>query len=205
MNSKTPLINYTEKPDPELVDMAREGDTQAYDELVRRYSRRLHTMLCQMLRNEADAYDIAQEAFIKAYRCLRYFSGRSAFYTWLYSIAANEGRSFLRKKKKENNYSINNDEHGDALEKDSRLADGDLYSDPERRAQMLDLKKKLIQALDTLSFKHREVVNLYDIQGLSYNEIASILNISEGTLRSRLHYAHKHLQGLLADEMENFS
>ncbi len=205
MDTKKTITNYAEADDTVLVDLSRNGDTQAYDTLVRRHSRRLHSMLCQMTGNESDAYDIAQDAFIKAYHSLRYFSGRSAFYTWLYSIAANEGRSFLRKKKRENSYSINNDEHGDALEKDARLADNSITADPERLAHIKDLKAKLIRALDTLSFKHREVVNLYDIQGLSYGEIAKLLNISEGTLRSRLHYAHKQLQGLLSDEINNLS
>ncbi len=204
MNTQPPA-NTPDPPDTELVESARNGDTRAYDELVRRHSRKLHAMLYQMTGSEADAYDITQEAFIKAYHSLRYFSGKSAFYTWLYSIAANQGRNYLRKKKRENSYSIDNDEHGDALEKDARLADSSLTSDPERQAHLRDLKAKLTKALDSLSFKHREVVNLYDIQGLSYSEIAQLLDISEGTLRSRLHYAHQQLQGMLADEMENLS
>ncbi len=192
--------NYSETDDASLVELTLDGQTRAFDELIRRHSRKLHAMLYQMLGNEADAYDVAQEAFLKAFHSLRYFGGKSAFYTWLYSIAANHARNFLRKRKKENSYSLDNTESGDPLEKDARLADTGLDSDPVRQAQIKDLKVKLLHAIDTLSPSHREVVVLCDIQGMSYPEIAQILNISEGTLRSRLHYAHKQLQALLADE-----
>lgn len=157
-------------------------------------------MLIQMLNSEADAYDVAQESFLKAFHSLRYFKGNSSFYTWLYTIALNQARNFLRKRKRERAYSIDDTENGDPLEKDAELADKGLESDPVRKAYVSDLRKKLARAIAQLSPAHQEVVNLCDIQGLSYPEIAKIINISEGTLRSRLHYAHKQLQGLLADE-----
>ncbi len=197
MESDAPV----QQPDDEvLVRRTLEGNTRAYDELVRRHSRKLHAMLLQMVGSEADAYDIAQDSFLKAFHSLRYFNGRSAFYTWLYSIAANQARNFIRKRKRENTTSIDNDEKGDRLEKDSDLADTALTSDPARRAHLTDLRRKLVAALDQLSPAHREVVTMCDIHGLSYPEISRILNISEGTLRSRLHYAHRLLQGILADE-----
>ncbi len=199
------MSTETTTPPPEdsdelLIKQTLAGQTRAFDELVRRHSRKLHAMLMQMVGSEADAYDIAQEAFLKAFRSLRYFNGQSAFYTWLYSIAANQARNFLRKRKRENSFSINNDDKGDPLEKNNELADANLVSDPVRRAQISDLKKKLAAAINELSPAHREVVTLCDIQGMSYAEISQLLNISEGTLRSRLHYAHRQLQGLLADE-----
>lgn len=197
MNSEE---SYAELPDTTLVEETVAGKTRAFDELIRRHSRKLHAMLFNMVGNEADAYDIAQESFLKAFNALRYFNGKSAFYTWLYAIAANQGRNFLRKRKRENNYSLDNTENGDPFEKDARLADTGLESDPVRQAQVKDLKVKLLNAIDSLSPAHREVVVLCDIQGLSYGEISKLLRISEGTLRSRLHYAHKQLQGVLADE-----
>ncbi len=189
-----------EPPDELLIKQTLEGQTRAFDELVRRHSRKLHAMLMQMVGTEADAYDIAQESFLKAFRSLRYFHGQSAFYTWLYSIAANQARNFLRKKKRENSFSLDNDEKGDMMEKSADLADGNRVSDPVRQAHISDLKKKLESALNELSPAHREVVTLCDIRGMSYAEISELLHISEGTLRSRLHYAHRQLQGLLADE-----
>ncbi len=196
----SPEQNYQESDDSTLVSQTLEGHTKAFDELVRRHSRKLHSMLLQMVHNDADAYDIAQEAFLKAFHSLRYFSGKSAFYTWLYSISANHARNFLRKRKRENSYSLDNDDKGNQLEKDDRLADSSVESDPIRQASNKDLKIKLASAIETLSPNHREVVTLFDIQGLSYQEISDLLGISTGTLRSRLHYAHRQLQSILSEE-----
>ena len=189
--------SYDDLPDEELIEKTLAGKTRAYDELIRRHSRKLNAMLIQMLNSEADAYDVAQESFLKAFHSLRYFKGNSSFYTWLYSIALNNARNFLRKRKRERSYSLDNDEKGNPLEKDSELADGNLEADPIRKAQVNDLRGKLARAISQLSPAHQEVVNLCDIQGLSYPQIAKLINISEGTLRSRLHYAHRQLQGLL--------
>lgn len=195
-----PTAPFAELSDEALIESTLAGKTRAFDELVRRHSRKLTGMLVQMLNSEADAYDVAQESFLKAFHSLRYFKGNSSFYTWLYTIALNQARNFLRKRKRERAYSIDDTENGDPLEKDAELADRGLESDPVRKAQVADLRKKLVRAIAQLSPAHQEVVNLCDIQGLSYPEIAKIINISEGTLRSRLHYAHKQLQGILAEE-----
>lgn len=195
-----PTAPFADLSDEELIELTLAGKTRAFDELIRRHSRKLNGMLIQMLNSEADAYDVAQESFLKAFHSLRYFKGNSSFYTWLYTIALNQARNFLRKRKRERAYSIDDTENGDPLEKDAELADKGIESDPVRKANVSDLRKKLARAIAQLSPAHQEVVNLCDIQGLSYPEIAKIINISEGTLRSRLHYAHKQLQGLLADE-----
>ncbi len=191
--------DWNELPDEELIGITLKGETRAFDELIRRHSRKLHAMLLQMLASEADAYDVAQESFLRAFRSLRYFNKKSAFYTWLYAIAANQARNFLRKRKRENAFSIDDDENGDPLEKDSELADRAIDSDPVRGAHITDLKKRLRKALNQLSPSHREVVTLSDIMGLSYQEISKMLHVSEGTLRSRIFYAHKQLQSLLGD------
>lgn len=194
--------NYPELEDEELIRRTLDGQTRAFDELVRRHSRKLNAMLIAMLNNEADAYDVAQTSFLKAFHSLRYFKGQSSFYTWLYSIALNQARNFLRKRKRErdNSYSLDNDENGDPLEKNADLSDTNRAADPVRQANIAELRKKLQRAICQLSPAHREVINLCDIQGLSYPEISKIINISEGTLRSRLHYARRQLQGLLAEE-----
>lgn len=189
-----------ELSDEGLIKLTLDGTTRAYDELIRRHSRRLHVMIMQMVNSEADAYDIAQDAFLKAYHSLRYFNGNSAFYTWLYTIAANQARNFIRKRKRMNTFSIDNDENGDPKEKNTELSDTALAADPVRGANVSDLKVRLKQAIDQLSPSHKEVVTLSDIMGMSYAEMSKILKVSEGTLRSRLHYAHRHLQSLLQDE-----
>ncbi len=193
---------YTNLEDTELVEKAREGDSRAFDELVIRHSRKLHATLFQMTDNYDDAYDIAQEAFSKAYRALRYFNGQSAFYTWLHSIAVNHARNFLKKRNRRVTYSLDDDEYGDHAEKNKNMADESVGADPERNAHLNELQIKINEALAKLSPKHREVVILHDIKGLNHTEIAVMLNISEGTLRSRLHYAHKELQGLLAEYLD---
>lgn len=194
--------NYPELEDELLIQKTLDGQTRAFDELVRRHSRKLNAMLIAMLNNEADAYDVAQTSFLKAFHSLRYFKGQSSFYTWLYSIALNQARNFLRKRKRErdNSYSLDNDENGDPLEKNADLSDTNRAADPVRQANIAELRKKLQRAISQLSPAHQEVINLCDIQGLSYPEISKIINISEGTLRSRLHYARRQLQGLLAEE-----
>ncbi len=194
--------NYPNLEDEELIRRTLDGQTRAFDELVRRHSRKLNAMLIAMLNNEADAYDVAQTSFLKAFHSLRYFKGQSSFYTWLYSIALNQARNFLRKRKRErdNSYSLDNDENGDPLEKNADLSDTNRAADPVRQANIAELRKKLQRAISQLSPAHQEVINLCDIQGLSYPEISKIINISEGTLRSRLHYARRQLQGLLAEE-----
>jgi len=192
--------SYKDSDDAELIKETLAGHPRAYDELIRRHSRKLHAMLYQMLGNESDSFDIAQQSFLKAFHALRHFAGKSSFYTWLYTIAANNARNFLRKRKRENTFSIDQTDEHSAPDKDIRLADTSIASDPVRQAEIKDLKQKLAAAIETLSPAHREVVILCDIQGMSYSEISKILNISEGTLRSRLHYAHKQLQGLLESE-----
>ena len=190
---------WNELPDEKLIEMTLAGKTRAFDQLIHRHSRKLHAMLLQMLGSEADAYDVAQEAFLRAFRSLRYFNGQSAFYTWLYTIAANQARNFIRKRKRERAYSIDNDEKGIPLEKDAELADHAVDADPVRGAHITDLKARLQAAIQQLSPAHREIVTLCDIMGLSYQEIAQMLHVSEGTLRSRIFYAHKQLQSLLGD------
>ncbi len=193
---------YTNLEDTELVEKAREGDSRAFDELVIRHSRKLHATLFQMTDNYDDAYDIAQEAFSKAYRALRYFNGQSAFYTWLHSIAVNHARNFLKKRNRRVTYSLDDDEYGDHAEKNKNMADESVRADTERRHHQKEHQIKINEAINQLSTKHREVVVLHDIKGLNHTEIAVMLNISEGTLRSRLHYAHKELQGLLAEYLD---
>ena len=200
MKNEKDAASYSELKDEELIALTLEGKTRAFDEITRRHSRKLHVMLYQMLGSEADAYDVAQESFLKAYHSLRYFNGQSAFYTWLYTIAANHARNFIRKRKRERTECIDDDENGNQHEKNDELADSSRDSDPVRSAHIKDLRRKLRNAIRQLSPSHQEVVTLCDIAGMAYPDIAKMLNISEGTLRSRLHYAHKQLQGILADE-----
>ena len=181
----------------DLVSRARRGDLQAYDELVKRYQERIYATLYHMTSNHEDANDLAQEAFIKAYSALKSFKGGSSFYTWLYRIAVNKTINFLKQRKNKFHLSLNdidfNAEHDPDL-----MA---LISDktPTRDVALSELQKQLNEALLTLSEPHRMVVVLHDVQGLSHDEIAEIMDCNIGTVRSRLFYARQQLQGQLAD------
>jgi RNA polymerase sigma-70 factor (ECF subfamily) len=181
----------------DLVKRAKRGDLQSYDELVKRYQERIYATLYHMTGNHEDANDLAQDAFIKAYSALNSFKGGSSFYTWLYRIAVNKTINFIKQKKNKFHLSLNdidfNAEHDPDL-----MA---LISDktPNRDIALSELQKKLNEALLKLSEPHRMVVVLHDVQGLSHDEIADIMDCNIGTVRSRLFYARQQLQGFLAD------
>ena len=181
----------------DLVRRARTGDLKAYDELVRRYQERIYATIYHMTSNHEDANDLAQDSFIKAFQALKSFKGGSSFYTWLYRIAVNKTINFLKQRKNKHHFSLNdldfNTEHNPDL-----VA---LISDktPSRDAGLTELQKKLNEALHKLSEPHRMVVVLHDVQGLSHEEIAEIMDCNIGTVRSRLFYARQQLQGYLSE------
>lgn len=181
----------------DLVRRAAKGDLEAYDELVRRYQERIYATIYHMTSNHEDANDLAQEAFIKAYQALKSFKGGSSFYTWLYRIAVNKTINFLKQRKNKHHFSLNdvdfNTEHNPDL-----VA---LISEktPHRDAGLNELQLKLNEALHKLSEPHRMVVVLHDVQGMSHDEIAEIMECNIGTVRSRLFYARQQLQGFLAE------
>ena len=183
-----------------LVNRARKGDLEAYDELVRRYQERIYATLYHMTSNHEDANDLAQEAFIKAFHALKSFKGGSSFYTWVYRIAVNKAINSLKQRKNKLHISLNdldlNAEHDPDL-----VA---LVSDktPRRDAGLAELQEKLNIAMQKLSEQHRMVVTLHDVQGLSHEEIAEIMECNIGTVRSRLFYARQQLQAYLSDYLK---
>jgi len=203
--AKPPLKTDSPEASPpgaelELVKKAQHGDMAAYDELVRRYQERIYATIYHMTSNHEDANDLAQEAFIKAYQALKSFKGGSSFYTWVYRIAVNKTINFLKQRKNRSHMSLNdldlNAEHDPDL-----VA---LVSDktPRREAALGELQEKLNAALQQLSEQHRLVVTLHDVQGLSHEEIAAIMDCNNGTVRSRLYYARQQLQAMLSDYLK---
>jgi RNA polymerase sigma-70 factor (ECF subfamily) len=184
----------------ELVRRARKGDLGAYDQLVQRYHQRIYATIYHMTSNHEDANDLAQEAFIKGFQALKSFKGGSSFYTWVYRIAVNKTINFLKQRKNRSHMSLNdldfNTEHDPDL-----VA---LISDktPRREANLTELQEKLNEAMQKLSDSHRLVVTLHDVQGLSHEEIAKIMDCNIGTVRSRLFYARQQLQGHLVDYLK---
>ena len=183
-----------------LVNRARQEDSAAYDELIRRYQERIYATVYHMTSNHEDANDITQETFIKAYRALKSFKGDSSFYTWIYRIAVNKTINFLKTRKNRVHMSLNDLDFN--AEHDPDLVA--LISDktPRRDLDLSELQKKLNEAMQKLSETHRMVVTLHDVQGLSHDEIAQIVGCNVGTVRSRLFYARQQLQGTLADYLK---
>jgi RNA polymerase sigma-70 factor (ECF subfamily) len=184
-------------PDLELVQRAREGDTAAFDELVVKYTPKLYGLVYHMTSNHEDTNDILQDVFAKAYRALKRFKGKSAFYTWIYSIATNMTLNFLKKRNRRRAYSL--DDVDLAIERDEDFIEATSKSDPVREANISELQERLNMAMQQLSDDHRAVVTMFDIQGMPHAEIAKIIGASEGTVRSRLFYAHRQLQTYLDD------
>jgi RNA polymerase sigma-70 factor, ECF subfamily len=184
----------------ELVSRARRGELSAYDELIKRYQERIYATIYHMTSNHEDANDLAQEAFLKAYQALKSFKGGSSFYTWLYRIAVNKTINFLKQRKNRQHMSLNDLDF--QAEHDPDLVA--LVSDktPRREAGLTELQEKLNEALLKLSEPHRLVVVLHDVQGLSHEEIAKVMDCNIGTVRSRLFYARQQLQGYLADYLK---
>jgi RNA polymerase sigma factor (sigma-70 family) len=183
--------------DRELVAQASKGDLAAYDELVRRYQTRIYSLAYNMTSSKEDAEDMVQDVFVKAYSSLKSFRGTSSFYTWIYRIAINRTINFLKKRKKKQTLSLNDEDEG--IERDPAYVELSARESPVRDASLSELQEKLNKALLVLSEKHRTVVVLHDIQGLPHDEIARMIGCSEGTVRSRLFYARQQLQGELAE------
>jgi RNA polymerase sigma factor RpoE len=183
-----------------LVERARRGDMSAYDDLVRRYQERIYATVYHMTSNHEDANDLAQESFIKAYQALKSFKGGSSFYTWIYRIAVNKTINFLKQRKNRAHMSLNDLDFN--AEHDPDLVA--LVSDktPRRDIGLSELQEKLNAALQKLSEHHRLVVTLHDVQGLSHEEIAKIMDCNIGTVRSRLFYARQQLQAYLSDYLK---
>jgi RNA polymerase sigma-70 factor (ECF subfamily) len=193
----------TAPPQPDeavLVKRARQGDLGAYDELVRRYQERIYATVYHMTSNHEDANDLAQEAFIKGYQALKSFKGGSSFYTWVYRIAVNKTINFLKQRKNKAHMSL--DDLDFNAEHDPDLVALVSEKTPRREVSLAELHEKLNAAMQKLSEPHRLVVTLHDVQGLSHEEIAEIMECNIGTVRSRLFYARQQLQAYLSDYLK---
>ncbi|MCB1098964.1 MAG: sigma-70 family RNA polymerase sigma factor [Verrucomicrobiae bacterium] len=182
------------KPDEDahLVERAKNGETAAFDELVIKHSPKLYGLVYHMTSNHEDTNDVLQDVFAKAYRSLKRFRGNSAFYTWIYSIAVNMTLNFLKKRNRQRKFSL--DDMDSNIQNDKDFIELTAGTTPEQEANLSELQQRLNEAMMQLSEDHRAVVTMFDIQGMPHAEISKILSVSEGTVRSRLFYAHRQLQ-----------
>ena len=178
-----------------VVKRVQAGDVAAFDQLIRKYRERLFGVVYNLTSNREDTADLVQDAFIKAFQSINRFQGQASFFTWLYKIAVNTTLSHLRKNRMRTFFSLEKIQEDDPSSK--ILADLTDKTGADRDAYLRELQEKLNEALQKLSIKHRTVITLFEIDGLSHAEIAEIMECSEGTVRSRLHYAKQFLQGEL--------
>jgi RNA polymerase sigma-70 factor, ECF subfamily len=177
--------------DRRLIAECLAGRTAAFGMLVRRYQDRLFNGVVRVVDNSEDAADVVQDAFLNAYQSLNSFKGDSEFFTWLYRIAFNAAISLRRKRKAI--VSID----GSADEKSVEPADNSEYSQPGSALERSEEDGQLLAALGKLSSEHRVVLVLKDLEGQKYEEIAEVLDVPIGTVRSRLHRARMELRDLL--------
>ncbi len=178
--------------DLELVGRCREGDVDSFRGLVEKYQQRLYRLIYGIVLDRELARDLAQEAFLKAYRSLGSFRGRSSFYTWLYRIAFNLALDAKRKRSGREMMEYDDTRHCEPVQ-----APGGDFPRPDRILLGKELRERLLAGLETLSLTQRTAIVLREWEGRSYDEIAGIMKCSRGTVMSRLHYGREKLREVL--------
>ena len=179
--------------DLSIVKRVQAGEVAAFDQLILKYRERVFGIIYNLTSNREDASDLTQDAFIKAFQSINRFQGHCSFFTWLYRIAVNGALSHLRKNRLRTFFSLEKlHEDGTNAQILDQLTD---KKGADRGTYLKELQEKLNEALQKLSIPHRTVSTLFEIDGLGHAEIAEIMGCTEGTVRSRLHYAKQFLQG----------
>lgn len=179
-----------------VVRQVQAGDVAAFDRLISKYRERVFGIIYNMTSNREDAADLTQDTFIKAFQSIQRFGGQSSFFTWLYRIAVNSTLSHLRKSRLRSFFSLESINSDEPVSREIIAALTD-KTGVDRDSYVRELQEKLNEAMQKLSIKHRTVVTLFEIDGLSHQEIAEVMDCSVGTVRSRLHYAKQLLQSEL--------
>jgi RNA polymerase sigma-70 factor (ECF subfamily) len=187
--------------DLELVEKARRGDRMAFQLLVEKYQKRIYAVAYGLLGNREDALDAVQEAFIKAYKSLGKFRGKSGFYTWLYRIATNTAIDLGRKRSRHDQVEFR--EEIEAEEEKGVYPIAPSTVNPVDELMKKELGELIEDAIGKLPPDQKAAVMLREIEGLSYREISKIMKCSQGTVMSRLHYGRKKLQELLGPVLED--
>lgn len=176
-----------------LVAAAKAGDQRAFDALVVRYRKRIFALALHITGSSSEADDIAQDVFLKAYKALPQFEGRSQFFTWVYRMAVNRSLNVRRDRARRGEDTLDDPRLELAVAVDAR-------SNPGREAELRQSYARLLRALDSLPIDMRTTVILVSMQGMSHGEVAVIQNLSEGTIAWRMHEARRRLHEALAPE-----
>ena len=191
----------TEDPERLQLEHARNGDLEAFSALVERYSARVYGVCFSYLGNRQDAEDCAQETFVKAFRGIADYQFLSSFYTWIYRIAANTCMDFRRRQSKHATVSLDEAMETDDSQVFWQVPDrGPL---PDELAIQAETRQLIREGIAQLPDFLREIIVLRDLEGLSYHELASLLNLSEGTVKSRLSRARNQLMLLLSQQEQS--
>lgn len=188
-------IDYATAEDTALVSASRKGDTAAFEELVARHRDKVYARAYSMLRNEEEAVDLSQEAWVKAWQRLEQFQGDSSFLTWMTRITINLCLDQIRRNKRRRTESIEQlDEDLGGVERQMPV----VTTNPTEGLEKSELRKKIDDALSKLSNEHRTVLVLHEFEDLEYKEIAKRMECSIGTVMSRLFYARRKMASLMA-------
>lgn len=190
----------TPSDEAKLVERARLGDVDAFEALVSQYERKVYNLAYRLTGNPEDASDLAQEAFVRVYQSLADFRGDSSFATWLYRIVSNACRDELRRRQRQRTVPLDlpvDSEDGEMVRQYADDSDG-----PDQTLERRELQRLVRETIETLDEDHRQVLILRDFQDLSYQDIAELLNVSLGTVKSRINRARNALKEKLARELE---
>lgn len=182
------------KTDRELVDAARQGDSQAFGVLVRRHQKRIYRLAVHLLRDAAEAEDVTQDTFVRAYGALDRFDGRSEPFTWMYRIAVNLSLNAIRSRKSSRKSTTPDDPRIEGLLVEQRAS----LANPAATSADRQMAMALCDAMDDLSETLRTTLVLVSVDGLSHAEAAEVLGCPEGTVAWRVHEARKKLRGFMA-------
>ena len=189
-----------EESDLSLVRRVQRGDKRAFDVLVLKYQHKVVKLVMRYVRSQAEAEDIAQEAFIKAYRALPQFRGDSAFYTWLYRIAINTAKNAVASRDRSPiSYELDNGDRAEIYESQGRMKDS---ATPEALAMTEEIRSTVNAAIESLPEDLRTAIVLRELEGLSYEEIAAAMDCPVGTVRSRIFRAREAIDARLREVFE---
>ena len=187
-----------------LVQRVRSGDQRAFKQLVERYQRKVYAVAYGMLKDREEARDVTQEAFVKVYKYLDHFKGDASFYTWLYRITANVCIDVMRRKgtAKGDHVEFDETQAQDTSEANLGALGSKLGTNPQKSVLRRELAEKIHEALQQVPEKHREILLLREVEGMSYEDLARTLEIPKGTVMSRLFHARLKVQKLLNEYLE---
>jgi RNA polymerase sigma-70 factor (ECF subfamily) len=187
-----------------LVKRVRSGDQRAFKLLVERYQRKAYAVALGMLKDKEEAMDVSQEAFVKVYKYLDHFKGDASFYTWLYRITVNICIDIIRKRAGAGGEAVEFDETMpmDVSEANIGALGSRLGTNPQKSALRRELAEKIQEALAAVPEKHRAILLLREIEGMSYEDLSRTLDIPKGTVMSRLFHARAKVQKILSQYLE---